>query len=430
MRFGVVVISAVVLVLFASNSVFAATCTDTDGGINIALRGTVTAGGKSSTDTCVNGVKIREYYCTAKNTSTFTTPYCPSGQSCVNGACKAASSPTPTPSPSASPSPSPSISPSPSPSISPSPNATTSPSPTPSTSPAPSPTGGCFATGSSLGYPAYFGVKGTCTDAAGVYEDYNNDSMMAYEWRCGPTSSPVDQQTCYQTGSNCQALGWDYAVGGQCIKLTTPRVDCVDSDGGPIYDKKGTCTDSVATYTDQYVGFNSHPMINSPVIREFSCTPITSPFNMQGCSAMDFACKNWFSPSDAGDGICAGTAIVPTPTPTPTPGTAKPCSDTDTYLGYPAWLGVKGTCTDNYATFTDVTVDSNSIKEYGCGPTSNPAWLQTCIWVQAYCTGNGFSGGAGPDGTCLKTSVTGGVTKRSASNAIEQFLEWIGSLFK
>ncbi|MBI5158676.1 hypothetical protein HY992_01005 [Candidatus Micrarchaeota archaeon] len=68
------------------------TCTDSDGGTDIAVKGTTITGSDSSTDSCVSG-KVREYYCDMRASSAgakrSVDRSCSSGQECKDGACVA-----------------------------------------------------------------------------------------------------------------------------------------------------------------------------------------------------------------------------------------------------------------------------------------------------------------------------------------------------
>lgn len=401
MRYGVVAISFLALMVVAGGFAFAAACTDTDGGKNAALKGTVTTSGKTYTDYCLSSTKVKEYYCN-KNSASSVSQNCPSGTACTAGECKA----TPTPSPSASPSP----------------NATVSPSP--SSTPTPSPTVSCSDSDNSAGFPNYLATLGTCTDSAGSYQDASFDSLSVTEYYCGPVLNSPDQQTCLYTEHSCQAQGWDYSIGGKCVTWTPPAiVDCIDDDGGMIYDKKGTCTDSVKSYVDYKVDDLSY--------REYYCTPYSKPRSQQVCASSRVYCViDAFTVAGSGDGVCLGSPRNPTPT--PTPGTTIDCFDSDAYLGDFAYLGQKSYCTDYTGTYWDSTVTyagNTLIGEYRCAPLSNPPNMQTCMQTNMNCKYFGFPAGAGPDGACL-TSVTGGATRKGATNFIERFFEWFGGLFR
>lgn len=63
-------------------------CTDSDGGVNFNVQGTVTIGGQSYTDVCSTSNLVTEYYCNATSPVGYSasTGYCGSG--CFNGACQ------------------------------------------------------------------------------------------------------------------------------------------------------------------------------------------------------------------------------------------------------------------------------------------------------------------------------------------------------
>jgi len=72
-----------------SCDVIPSTCTDSDGGKNIYVKGTTTFRGQVYTETCETSTVVNEYYC--QNGEMMTeTPTCPSGYTCQDGACKPA----------------------------------------------------------------------------------------------------------------------------------------------------------------------------------------------------------------------------------------------------------------------------------------------------------------------------------------------------
>ncbi len=62
------------------------TCTDSDGGLNYYLNGTVTLLNNSAVDSCSSNLSLVEFYCSSNSTYGAQTYYCPSGV-CSNGAC-------------------------------------------------------------------------------------------------------------------------------------------------------------------------------------------------------------------------------------------------------------------------------------------------------------------------------------------------------
>lgn len=75
----------------ASSSSGVSTCTDTDGGKNYAVQGTITGTdylGRpyNYTDRCTGDTVLQEYYCDNTGTGVFIYYKCPNG--CANGACK------------------------------------------------------------------------------------------------------------------------------------------------------------------------------------------------------------------------------------------------------------------------------------------------------------------------------------------------------
>ena len=70
-------------------------CIDSDGGNNVLIKGTATAGTQSATDSCVSSSTIKEAFCVSGTVSwTVATKdyYCPASQTCQDGACKTAPS--------------------------------------------------------------------------------------------------------------------------------------------------------------------------------------------------------------------------------------------------------------------------------------------------------------------------------------------------
>ena len=65
------------------------TCTDSDGGNNIYVKGTASTGSSTATDFCYSTNSVTEYYCSSQTATALTslTYVCPIGYSCVTGAC-------------------------------------------------------------------------------------------------------------------------------------------------------------------------------------------------------------------------------------------------------------------------------------------------------------------------------------------------------
>jgi hypothetical protein len=63
------------------------TCTDSDGGIDYYVKGTLKIGNEAKTDQCLNSTKgtLMEYYCGSNTTTDYLLYDCPYG--CLNGAC-------------------------------------------------------------------------------------------------------------------------------------------------------------------------------------------------------------------------------------------------------------------------------------------------------------------------------------------------------
>lgn len=90
----IILFGIIVIALFASfgdnlNTVAGgsvrSTCTDTDSGQNIYVKGNCTKG-TSYTDSCVSSSTLAEYYCSSNRCKSVQIS-CPSGYSCSNGAC-------------------------------------------------------------------------------------------------------------------------------------------------------------------------------------------------------------------------------------------------------------------------------------------------------------------------------------------------------
>ncbi|MCX8166500.1 MAG: ABC transporter permease [Candidatus Micrarchaeota archaeon] len=64
------------------------TCSDTDNGIDIYNKGSVTKGGSTSNDVCLSATRVQEFYCDANNNIKFTNQDCPSGYICEDGRCR------------------------------------------------------------------------------------------------------------------------------------------------------------------------------------------------------------------------------------------------------------------------------------------------------------------------------------------------------
>ncbi len=78
------------LILFLSLSfIVAQTCTDSDGGNNLPVRGVACIGGECQEDLCQNDGRFIEYYCSPDGLSILATNFseCPYDLNCVEGAC-------------------------------------------------------------------------------------------------------------------------------------------------------------------------------------------------------------------------------------------------------------------------------------------------------------------------------------------------------
>ncbi|NYZ74436.1 hypothetical protein H0O00_04805 [Candidatus Micrarchaeota archaeon] len=64
-------------------------CTDTDSGKDTAVKGTVTYGNKTNTDSCYSSTTVLEYYCSSETTILNEKISCGSGKECADGKCSA-----------------------------------------------------------------------------------------------------------------------------------------------------------------------------------------------------------------------------------------------------------------------------------------------------------------------------------------------------
>jgi hypothetical protein len=85
---------------------------------------------------------------------------------------------------------------------------------------------GCFDSDNSLGYPDYFGVKGTCTDSSGTYEDYCSDEDSGLGINLVELFCPLCQTNPTQ---GCAGQGYTYCKDGACVNVTCP--------GDPLQDR-------------------------------------------------------------------------------------------------------------------------------------------------------------------------------------------------
>lgn len=72
------------------------TCSETDNGRDILVKGTTTKGTSGKTDSCVGTGSVLEYYC-SDNAITNSTVACPAGMNCQDGSCKVVQNTTLTP---------------------------------------------------------------------------------------------------------------------------------------------------------------------------------------------------------------------------------------------------------------------------------------------------------------------------------------------
>jgi len=69
-------------------SVLFSSCYDTDGGYNLAVRGTCMDGVKNITDRCLSGGILSEAYCVNNTVCVVKNVTCPDGQYCLGGRCR------------------------------------------------------------------------------------------------------------------------------------------------------------------------------------------------------------------------------------------------------------------------------------------------------------------------------------------------------
>lgn len=211
------------------------TCTDTDNGIKEYLAGKVTANGVDHFDNCQGG-SVLEYYCDGFNMLRTSLIACDNGcsQSISGGFCE-----------------------------------------TPPVQPV------CADTDSNLGYTAYLGVTGTCTDSAGIKTDTCVDGAMLKEYYC--EGSP---QTCGYTTYNCPAnIVGSVCSNGKCIipEPTTCAQNCdnynvlgvnFNTGGCFVYNTQGTSNEATICLNNNgvYVGLTgSNCDTSSPLTPEICC---------------------------------------------------------------------------------------------------------------------------------------------------------------
>jgi hypothetical protein len=90
----------------------------------------------------------------------------------------------------------------------------------------------CFKSDEYLGYPARLGVKGTCVDSTGTYDDSSPDGTSVADYSCGPVNTDGKPRHCIGQGSyNClshtDTFGWTKSVDGACIG---DEIVCVDNE--------------------------------------------------------------------------------------------------------------------------------------------------------------------------------------------------------
>ncbi len=155
----------------------------------------------------------------------------------------------------------------------------------------------CTDSDSSLGFSAYLGTRGVCTDSTGTYTDSSSSNVLVNEYSCGPTSFPLEQQTCYLLNYNCLAYGYSGSLNGSCTMANVSST-CHDSDeslGIPgSFAVKGTCTDAGGSYTDY-----SFVAEGKPALMEYSCS-------VGNCVGSNNFCS-FFGYTGSSEGVCTNS---------------------------------------------------------------------------------------------------------------------------
>ncbi|MEK6968357.1 MAG: thrombospondin type 3 repeat-containing protein [Nanoarchaeota archaeon] len=185
-------------------------CTETDNGKDIYVKGTVTSINGVEVDACLGNVNILEYYCSTPINSSFSLESCPAGYYCSNGACIVGPPPAPT----------------------------------------------CTDTDGGINVT----VRGTASTPNQSQTDSCLSASMVTEYYC------VNNEV-VSTTLNCD----NGCLNGACVIGAPPPPTCTDSDGGVNTWVKGTTTDALNTRTD-HCGIWSPP-INAPNLLEYSCSP-------------------------------------------------------------------------------------------------------------------------------------------------------------
>jgi hypothetical protein len=420
-------------------------CTDTDGGINWTVKGTMT-GYRMSDGTQVNGTD----YCytnEARNYSAVTDYYCAkagvpwraincsnvgSNYWCYDGACAPLRAP---------------------------PSNQTNCTDTDGYLPA------------VLNYPlqSQVGVYATCTDYRGTYYDTSQNSTWTSEYSCYQYNS--SENRCGLTVYNC--LSWNYtnASGGKCIRNETSpppsNNTCSDSDGGLNFTKNGTVSGLYNGAPYSHTEYCS----SGTDLMEYACAGTNMSFAYTSCSSLgNYTClygecvrpqNNSCSDSDGGrlynvsgsasgyyngdyytypdqcfgtttlyehycTGItnhsemftcaslganytCSAGKCILNQSGGGYPPLWPNCTNSDSYLPltakYPiaSQMGVYANCTNKNGTiYWDQSVNSSHVKDYYCSKTTyqNGSYTYNCLWGTYSCISYNYTGSSG--GKCYK----------------------------
>lgn len=166
-------------------------CTDTDGGKNSSIKGTVSAGGLTFTDYCAIFDSVEEFYC-VNSTASRESIGCGQGYECRNGAC--------------------------------------------SMKPGAVPPEPCTDTD---GRDLY--TKGTVNGSGSLYNDSCQDHKLVKEYYCEDGKAQYEMNECPQ-GFTCQ--------GGLCISQGT---NCTDTDAGKNVTVEGKVTTKTGLASAEYL---------------------------------------------------------------------------------------------------------------------------------------------------------------------------------
>ncbi|VVC04524.1 Uncharacterised protein [Candidatus Bilamarchaeum dharawalense] len=261
-------------------------CTDSDGGNDIYVKGHLVTESTEVYDSCVDSSTILEYWCTGTS-ETHNTYSCGSGYTCVDGACKEE----------------------------------------------------CSDSDGGLAYT----TLGTVTYGSSSYTDSCASGTVLKEQYCNAGVPDSVSHTCTAPYPLCS--------GGKCTMLVLPTT-CSDSDGGQDYGTFGTVTRTIGGIPTEY----DDVCTSSTMLREYYCSG-TSVMNIShSCGVL--GCSS---------GKC-GIIVIPTS-----------CSDSD---GGDAPF-TAGTVTRTFggipSYFDDNCLSVNSVLEYYCSGSSVLNATHTCL---------------------------------------------------